>query len=225
MTSAGLTASSSASSLTVIVPGSSIAPRSRGSATWTCAVVERAVATRRLARARDGRGCRSYSWPRAPPSMVVSVVSARQRAHRAGSAGSGVLSARPRAPLSMALVDAVAGRGTRTRRDRRAGRSSIGDHAPSGVRTIRRRSRFGRTVRQATQDRLGTPARRRRLRRRAYDATSSVGLGGLLRARFGLAGACFGAWRGASAAVFVRAWLAGASASARRPSPRPRPSW
>src|SRR5438445_6019307 len=36
MTSAGLTASSSASSLTVIVVGSSIAPRSRGSATWTC---------------------------------------------------------------------------------------------------------------------------------------------------------------------------------------------
>src|SRR3954454_19478682 len=35
MTSAGLTASSSASSLTVIVAGSSIAPRSRGSATWT----------------------------------------------------------------------------------------------------------------------------------------------------------------------------------------------
>src|SRR2546427_11728319 len=36
MTSAGLTDSSSASSLTVIVVGSSIAPRSRGSATWTC---------------------------------------------------------------------------------------------------------------------------------------------------------------------------------------------
>src|SRR6476659_642940 len=36
MTSAGLTASSSASSLTVMVVGSSIAPRSRGSATWTC---------------------------------------------------------------------------------------------------------------------------------------------------------------------------------------------
>ena len=38
ITSAGLTSSSSASSLTVIVPGSSIAPRSRGSATWTAAV-------------------------------------------------------------------------------------------------------------------------------------------------------------------------------------------
>src|SRR6185369_6895238 len=36
MTSAGLTASSSASSLTVIVVGSSIAPRSRGSITCTC---------------------------------------------------------------------------------------------------------------------------------------------------------------------------------------------
>src|SRR6185436_9554691 len=35
MTSAGLTPSSSASSLTVIVAGSSTAPRSRGSATWT----------------------------------------------------------------------------------------------------------------------------------------------------------------------------------------------
>ena len=29
--------------------------------------------------ARDGRGCRSYSWPRAPPSMVVSVVIAARR--------------------------------------------------------------------------------------------------------------------------------------------------
>src|SRR4051812_29927799 len=36
MTSAGLTDSSSPSSLTVMVPGSSIAPRSRGSRTWTC---------------------------------------------------------------------------------------------------------------------------------------------------------------------------------------------
>src|SRR5690348_3166189 len=35
ITSAGLTPSSSASSLTVIVAGSSTAPRSRGSATWT----------------------------------------------------------------------------------------------------------------------------------------------------------------------------------------------
>src|SRR5438128_7040236 len=37
MTSAGFTPSSSASSLTVIVAGSSTAPRSRGSATWTAA--------------------------------------------------------------------------------------------------------------------------------------------------------------------------------------------
>src|SRR6188508_300133 len=35
MMSAGLTPSSSASSLTVIVPGSSIGPRSRGSSVWT----------------------------------------------------------------------------------------------------------------------------------------------------------------------------------------------
>src|SRR3954453_2031955 len=35
MMSAGLTPSSSASSLTVIVPGSSMAPRSRGSSVWT----------------------------------------------------------------------------------------------------------------------------------------------------------------------------------------------
>src|SRR4029077_15632609 len=35
MMSAGFTPSSSASSLTVIVPGSSIAPRSRGSSVWT----------------------------------------------------------------------------------------------------------------------------------------------------------------------------------------------
>src|SRR4051812_38057410 len=35
MMSAGLTPNSSASSLTVIVPGSSIAPRSRGSSVWT----------------------------------------------------------------------------------------------------------------------------------------------------------------------------------------------
>src|SRR4026207_1253600 len=37
MTSAGLTVNRSASSLTVIVVGSSTAPRSRGSATWTAA--------------------------------------------------------------------------------------------------------------------------------------------------------------------------------------------
>src|SRR6266550_5501329 len=36
MMSATLTDSRSASSLTVIVPGNSIGPRSRGSATWTC---------------------------------------------------------------------------------------------------------------------------------------------------------------------------------------------
>src|SRR4029079_4028426 len=40
MMSAGLTPSSSASSLTVIVPGSSIAPRSRRSATWTDAAAK-----------------------------------------------------------------------------------------------------------------------------------------------------------------------------------------
>ena len=125
--------------------------------------------------ARDGRGCRSYSWPRAPPSMVMcSRGDAPGRALRAGRAGSGVLSARLRAPFVMALVEAVA-------RPADIGAAAGGrpvasaDDRPSGVRTIRSSSRFGRTVRQATQDRVGT----RRgatvtAAARAYDATSSV---------------------------------------------------
>ena len=63
----------------------------------------------------------------------------------------------------------------------------VGTTPPSGVRTIRSSSRFGRTVRQATQERLGT-------RRgatcgwagRGYDATSSVwSLATFLVTRFG----------------------------------------
>ena len=71
MTSATLTDSSSASSLTVIVPGSSIAPRSRGSIVWTGDAFWSVDAV--ACGARAGRGCRSYSLPRAPPWAVCVV--------------------------------------------------------------------------------------------------------------------------------------------------------
>src|SRR3954447_22954877 len=62
MMSAGLTPSSSASSLTVIVPGSSIAPRSRGSSVWTPAPPN--------APSRRG-GLRGPRRPRAPLLLLA----------------------------------------------------------------------------------------------------------------------------------------------------------
>src|SRR4051794_32010175 len=76
MTSAGLTASSSASSLTVIVVGSSIAPRSRGSATWTGA---------RLAPSRRG-GFRGPRLPRVP-LLLLATFSSFGRCHQSGCPG------------------------------------------------------------------------------------------------------------------------------------------
>src|SRR5690349_21372881 len=61
MTSAGLTASSSASSFTVIVDGSSIAPRSRGSIVWTA---DWAPSMRR-------GGLRGPRRPRVPPLLLA----------------------------------------------------------------------------------------------------------------------------------------------------------
>ena len=106
--------------------------------------------------ARDGRACRSYSWPRAPPSMIVVMfvfvrppASASRR-----SVGSGVLSARLRAPLLMARSRHSTDRQIYAPRPAaRPLKSST--TSPAGVRTTRMRSRFGRTVRHATQVRSG----------------------------------------------------------------------
>src|SRR5688572_28481642 len=61
MMSATLTVSSSASSLTVIVPGSSIAPRSLGSIVWTCEA---------MALSRRG-GLRGPRRPRVPLLLLA----------------------------------------------------------------------------------------------------------------------------------------------------------
>ena len=243
MMSAGLTPSSSASSLTVIVPGSSIAPRSRGSSDLDAGRVERAVATRRLARARAGRGCRSYSWPRAPPSIVVFRLCQRSpvERRRAGRAGSGVSSARPRAPFVDRLVEAVGRRGTGTRRGRPpAGLVDRRRRRPGSGRS-RTSSRFGRAVRQATQVRVGTRRGAAVLAAAGYDATSSAAASaGLLR---GAASAWLARRRRRRSArrrrrrprprsrrpssVAASAWprrVLGASAPRRRPARRPRRS-
>src|SRR6185369_8467431 len=74
MTSAGLTASSSASSLTVIVVGSSIAPRSRGSITCTC---EFASPSRR-------GGLRGPRRPRVPLLLLATGASFERHRHARG---------------------------------------------------------------------------------------------------------------------------------------------
>ena len=113
MMSAGLTPSSSASSLTVIVPGSSIAPRSRGSSDLHAAGGERRRRDAAACADRAGRACRSYSWPRAPPSAsVMYAVAAPGERRSRRSAGSGVRSARLRAPLVMALSRQASARHT-----------------------------------------------------------------------------------------------------------------
>ena len=91
-------------------------------------------------------------------------------------------SARPRAPRSAAIVQQPASRQRYAPRPASRPVSSMVIR-PSGVRTTRTSSRFGRAVRQATHDRVGT--RRRRIRSRpAYDPTSSVGTVFLVRAFF-----------------------------------------
>ena len=80
MMSAGFTPSSSASSLTVIVDGSSTAPRSLGSIVCDAARRERARTPRGLARAAGAAGAAPTPGHEAPPSSEV-------RAPRAGIAG------------------------------------------------------------------------------------------------------------------------------------------
>ena len=77
ITSAGLTPRSSASSLTVIVDGSSIAPRSRGSATWT--------ARRRNPPSRRG-GLRGPRRPRVPLLLLATLASSVGRRRRCAGA-------------------------------------------------------------------------------------------------------------------------------------------
>src|SRR2546425_3308415 len=78
MTSAGLTESSSASSLTVIVAGSSTAPRSRGSATWTAACENAA--------SRRG-GLRGPRRPRVPLLLLAMSASDQRAVTRGGDEG------------------------------------------------------------------------------------------------------------------------------------------
>ena len=78
---------------------------------------------------------------------------------------------------SVPLLSAAAST-RRRRRGRRRGRGrpvASSSTRPSGVRTTRTRSRFGRAVRQATQVRVGTACGRATARTAAaYDATSSA---------------------------------------------------
>ena len=218
MMSAALTVSSSASSLTVIVPGSSIAPRSLGSSVWTCGLMFR----RRDAAAcagRDGRGCRSYSWPRAPPSMVFVVLRSRDgvREERRGERGL-------ERPGEGALLDgdgqAVACRGTRRRRDRQPA-ARVDDDAAVGraddAHAVRAwAAPSGRRRRSASGPGAGCPPSATAAERSVAATTPPPRWRPVPRPR--------------SSAVFffVRAGLAGRRCR-RRPGrlarPRPRPSW
>src|SRR4029079_12405223 len=98
--------------------------------------------------ARAGRGCRSYSLPRAPP-WVVYVGIAPAPASARNAAGSWVSSARLRAPLVMAMDRQSVSWQTYAPRP---ARRPVGSNttSPVGVRTIRRRSRLARDVRHET---------------------------------------------------------------------------
>ena len=211
MTSATLTASSSASSLTVMVAGQ----LDRAA----LARIERpGPATSRMRRrdaaacaARDGRGCRSYSWPRAPPSMVFVVMAPGATLAR-NAAGSGVSSARLRAPFLMAMVrQSVVAAHVGTATGEPAGR--VDDDRPVRRPDDPQRARAsGARVRQATQVRVGTRRGAVAVRRRVAAAPTTppprrraLGFGG----RF-LVGA-------ASAAASARRGLR-PSAAGRRPS-------
>ena len=189
MTSAGLTDSSSASSLTVMVPGSSIAPRSRGSATWTCPFAN--------APSRRG-GLRGPRRPRVPLLLLATGSSfdghvsgrrlASERIARRG--GQGCLEG----PAEGALVERAWSRQSPRPADvgaatgEPAGRRRRRPNRP-GVRTIRWRSRFGRTVRHAThdpvRDRVARRARAPRLRRHLLGGRL-VGVAAFLVARLRL---------------------------------------
>ena len=122
---------------------------------------------------RDGRGCRSYSWPRAPPSLCArcspltrgSPGSWRERWPGAPWRGRPCVMAVGRQSVIGAHVGAAtcqaAGRVESTR--------------PSGVRTIRCRSRLARrsgTRRRSGSGRESASSTGRRRARRAYDSTS-----------------------------------------------------
>ena len=200
MTSAGLTPSSSASSLTVIVAGSSIAPRSRGSSDLDVPLGERAVAARGLA--GPAPAARAASTPGHGLLLRDRVGVAGRSSSPRSSAGSGVL----QGPSEGALVDGLrcGSRASAHRYAPRPGRRPVGSMTtpPSGVRTMRTSSRFGRSVRQATQVRVGgraaprvraaatTPPRRPARRSAAFVACV---------ARFGLAAAASGAFGSAGA--------------------------
>ena len=226
----------------MIVPGSSIAPRSRGSSVWTPAAVECAVATRRLARAATAAGAAPTPGHglllRSSCSVVVRLPASASRR----SAGSGVLSARLRAPLVDGLVEAVAGPADVRARDRPLGRSRRATTSPVGVRTMRMSSRFGRTVRQATQVRFGTRRGATVLAARATTPPPRMGRRRPSWRRFALARRLLArsrpSWRPASrprrrpssrasaGGLGLVGWRGSASAPA-RPSARsaPSPSW
>src|SRR6266508_1868730 len=153
ITSAGFTPSRSARSLTVIVDGSSIAPRSRGSATWTLACGN-----------APSRRC-GFLGPRRPrvpllllatgSSLVFSVMSGRPRLeslpnvvrerHAEGARDDVLVQCRLPARAVGAQVGAAAGHATRRVQDDRAirhaddphqvplvARRSAGDAGPTG---------------------------------------------------------------------------------------------
>ena len=182
MTSAGLTDSSSASSLTVMVPGSSIAPRSRGSSDLDLPAAN--APSRRgglrgprrprvplllLATGSSFESCRSCGGPAAERSRGTRP-GAGSRAPVEGALGDGVV----RQSVSAADIGAAAGQPA-GRVERRRVRPASGRSACS--------SRFGRD-RPAGDAGPSRDAPRRGPARdgpRGYDATSSVAarLGGV----------------------------------------------
>src|SRR6478672_9049708 len=182
MTSAGLTARSSASSLTVMVPGSSIAPRSRGSRTWTFPPLN--------APSRRG-GLRGPRRPRVPLLLLATGSSFD------GVGGEGRLDRRldvgrdggVQCPAQGTLGDGLRSAGVLVADIGAASGESAGRVGDD--RAIRRTNdtqqlplRIGRPADDAG---AGRDAPRRRRVGGGYDATSSAA-GAFLVARLGLAG-------------------------------------
>ena len=141
----------------MIVVGSSIAPRSRGSSDLDLRRCAAAVATRWLAGPAPAAGAAPTPGHSAPPSSF-SRRRVRPPAPSRRSAGTGCLE---RPPEGAALEREWSSRrrpGRGRHPCRPAGRFRRSSSAPSGVRTIRTRSRLCRAVRQATHDRVGIRA-------------------------------------------------------------------
>ena len=201
----------------MIVPGSSIAPRSRGSSDLDAAAAERAVATRRLAGPATAAGAAPTPGHGLLLRSVMSWVEAPPPARSRSSAGSGVLSARPRAPLAIAWsrqssvaadVRAAAGQppgrvddDAAVRRPDDPQQLALRTHGPAGDARSRSGARRGRARRRRAAT---TPPPR--WRRRPSSA-----------ARFGLAAGAARRRLGGVAAVGRR--------RRRRRRPRRRPSW